>query len=781
MKRLIVSFALIPTFAFAQGSLPVAFLDVLGHPHESYIELLHSKGIVQGYGYGIFRPDILINRAEFLKILMLAAEGSEIYDTRDRSCFEDFRGERQWYWLHACAAKDRGIVEGYPDGTFRGEKSVNLAEALKIAAGAWKIELLRPIQSPVRWYDPYMELASKRGLLKYFPTDPEHLLTRSEMAYLIAEFGEEISYVQPPVESSSSSSVSSGRQVSSRSSRSVEEPGICGNGKLEYGEQCDDGNVVDGDGCSSICIVVSEPIRHGALLIDQRSLGSIARAAGGRDITFMAFDATASRQDVWITGLTVRASSGSLTTATGYRLLADDDGDGIADVIVARGKSQGSRVAFVDFQVQIPDGVSVRMEIHADLSPNISGVSLGLAFDTADTGFISAAGERDGEDLLGIVLNAADCDQSLCWIRVRTVPLDLVTVQTVGSLYITRDSIPSPSRLVLAGEFSDTLLRLTFNAVDEDIAVRSVAIRGAASAVERLELFDTGSSIPFAIARTSQCPALTSGQFCTATDFTVKQGTERRVLVRAVLKSDTEGALGNESFALSISESTGAAQAVDARGVRSGADLSQNDGDSSAEGEIFVGVSGPTANAAITGPTHDVVLSKLGSIIGDHSDADDTPVPVGASTIAAFKFTALQNRNSKNGLNDVEIRTIVFTVSANNVEVDPDSFELFNILDSGIRLPCTANQSTLEITVTCTGIASTLSSDIDAGESITLGLRAAVTDSEVIAGGSSLQVRLVALSDRSTLGTIEWHDGSRLVRWVDLPVTTVRSTLYRIR
>jgi hypothetical protein len=56
-----------------------------------------------------------------------------------------------------------------------------------------------------------------------------------------------------------------------------------------------------------------------------------------------------------------------------------------------------------------------------------------------------------------------------------------------------------------------------------------------------------------------------------------------------------------------------------------------------------------------------------------------------------------------------------------------------------------------------------------------------VIDSEVISGGSSLQVRLSALSDRSTLGTVEWHDQSRLVRWVDLPVTTVRSTLYRTR
>ena len=28
---------------------------------------------------------------------------------------------------------------------------------------------------------------------------------------------------------------------------------ICGNGTLNYDEECDDGNLVDSDGCSSIC------------------------------------------------------------------------------------------------------------------------------------------------------------------------------------------------------------------------------------------------------------------------------------------------------------------------------------------------------------------------------------------------------------------------------------------------------------------------------------------------------------------------------------------------
>jgi cysteine-rich repeat protein len=30
---------------------------------------------------------------------------------------------------------------------------------------------------------------------------------------------------------------------------------VCGNGILDHGEQCDDGNIVSGDGCSATCQV----------------------------------------------------------------------------------------------------------------------------------------------------------------------------------------------------------------------------------------------------------------------------------------------------------------------------------------------------------------------------------------------------------------------------------------------------------------------------------------------------------------------------------------------
>jgi cysteine-rich repeat protein len=654
---------------------------------------------------------------------------------------------------------------------------VILAEALKIAAAAWDIELPTYIQKPLNWYDPYMDLAAARGIFDYFPFNPGHLLTRSEMAYLIVRFGEPIAYVGSPPPSPLSSARSSARSSSRSSGGSF----TCGNGNLESGEQCDDGNREDGDGCSSICVIVAQTIRHAALRVEQRDLGSVTHAAGSKNITLMAFDAVASRQDVWITDVTVRIASGSATAATNYRLLADLDQDGIAEQVAATASAQSTRLTFPNFQVRIRQGIATHFAVVADLSPNVSSDRIGLAFATDDSGFIAAVGNEDEEDLLGIVLNAQECSQSLCWIRVITAPTRIVSVRTVGNLFVTRDSVPVGSHEILAGERSDTLLRLSFYATGEDIRVRSLDIGGASASVERLEFYEVGASTPFATARGSQCSVLATGHFCTNTEFLIKADAEKRVLVKAVLKSDTEGAVSGETMALTLSSSTGTAHAVGARGELSGVDLSQTDGDATAEGEIFVGVAIPGANVTITGATHDIVLSKIFSVVNDSSDGGDSPVPVGLSTIGVFRFFAAQNRNSKNGLNDVELQTLVFTVTASNVDVDTDSFAMFNTLNQSIVASCTANQPTIEITVTCNNIHESISSTIDAGGNIGLALRARITDPQIIDGGSTLQVRLAELSDRSNTGTIGWHDGSTLLQWVDLPVTTVRSTLYRTR
>src|SRR3989344_3404841 len=164
-----------------------AFSDTQGHPFASQVETLRIKGLVKGYSSSIFGPDRQINRAEFLKILTLAAFGNVVLQTDNVRCFVDFIGPEQWYWVTACAAKEKGILTGYPDGTFRGETKVNLVEALAMTVRAWKLPLPVYIRAPDHWYDPYVDTAAGRGVFVYLPQYVGHMLTRAEAAALLVE------------------------------------------------------------------------------------------------------------------------------------------------------------------------------------------------------------------------------------------------------------------------------------------------------------------------------------------------------------------------------------------------------------------------------------------------------------------------------------------------------------------------------------------------------------------------------------------------------------------
>jgi hypothetical protein len=193
------------------------FLDTIGHPYAEQIETLRQHGIVQGAEEGLYRPDNLVNRAEFLKVLALAAFGDSVASA-ETTCFADFVGIPQWYWPYACAAKEHGLVNGYPDGTFRGDQPISLAEAAKMAVTAWKIQTPEYLREPDHWFDPFLDAIASSGVRDVLG-GPEHLLTRSDMAWLLIALGQPLATVELPApDSSSESSAPSGSSASSASS-----------------------------------------------------------------------------------------------------------------------------------------------------------------------------------------------------------------------------------------------------------------------------------------------------------------------------------------------------------------------------------------------------------------------------------------------------------------------------------------------------------------------------------------------------------------------------------
>ncbi len=166
-----------------------AFTDVApGHRFYESIDWLQRQGVVQGYADGTYKSDKLVNRAEFLKVLLtLTRPNAPI--TGDTHCFSDFTGGEQWFWKTACAAKAVNVVRGYSDGSFRGTQLVTHAEAVKMAVVTLGLTLPVYIREPDHWYDPYYDAAASINVFDWAgDADPQHNLNRGEMAQVLYGF-----------------------------------------------------------------------------------------------------------------------------------------------------------------------------------------------------------------------------------------------------------------------------------------------------------------------------------------------------------------------------------------------------------------------------------------------------------------------------------------------------------------------------------------------------------------------------------------------------------------
>ncbi|MBU1992562.1 septal ring lytic transglycosylase RlpA family protein [Patescibacteria group bacterium] len=107
------------------------FSDVAeGHKNFVAIEWLRNNNVVSGYLDGSFKPEKEVNRAEALKMVFRCLEIETDLEGEVES-FPDVP-EESWFSEYVKKAQEMGIVSGYEDGYFRPENTVNLAETLKI-------------------------------------------------------------------------------------------------------------------------------------------------------------------------------------------------------------------------------------------------------------------------------------------------------------------------------------------------------------------------------------------------------------------------------------------------------------------------------------------------------------------------------------------------------------------------------------------------------------------------------------------------------------------------
>ncbi len=570
------------------------------------------------------------------------------------------------------------------------------------------------------------------------------------------------------------------------------------------------------------------------LTVAVKGIGTVDTAVrNSKNINLLRFEARAGEaKDILLTKATFAAQSGSLANGQNYTLWVDSDSDGKVDTNLQAGvTSQNSKISFNQLQgggFVVPKEKTVVFEVHSDVASSLTNNWLMLRFSTGDSDFIEAEEADRGSGLSGIKLNGT-CSSS-CDIIATTTDSQAYKLVSQGNLYVSKDTTPLRSRQLLGGALGDSVLRLNVRGEFEDIDVTDLQITSSgstASAVDRLELYKEGATSPFASATIGGCGSddvltrtndTTVATFCAkmqARQLVVPKGTDVKVLVKPRMKTDVDGAFSNQTVQLFISKqavsnnATGSG-AVRARGDQSSNNLTANGGDTSATGEVFIGLTSAAAsNTDIVGSYNSSVLSKILTIANANPDANGTNVPTGVADIGQFKISAAPNSNSKNGLNKAVLSGVVFNVNATNVAIDTTTFKFFNKANSTVTATCTP-KTTSSVTISgsasgsfvvfCGSLtSSSVNTSIDQGTDQTFVIQANVTNAKVSSTSTStLQVSLqnfdnvsrTAFGPGSTQSHLIWIDqdsdslGSGTTTtaaftWVEYPETTVKSTSYQ--
>ena len=138
--------------------------------YNNAISTLTKMGIINGYEDGTFRPNNPITRAELTKMAVSFFSSADQYFGKTPS-FSDVPADA-WYTRFIAAAEELGLINGYPDGTFRPANNITRAETCTIVnrtlgRGPHKDHLLPyaeminwPDNTPDAWYYAQIQEAS---------------------------------------------------------------------------------------------------------------------------------------------------------------------------------------------------------------------------------------------------------------------------------------------------------------------------------------------------------------------------------------------------------------------------------------------------------------------------------------------------------------------------------------------------------------------------------------------------------------------------------------------
>lgn len=195
-SMLIGVFAVQPLVAFAATPAPFPDMENSWYLYRDAVSVLKDRGVIGGYPDGTFKPKQTVNRAEFLKLVFAAKESEG--GTAQEPCFTDVPADA-WFAPYVCAAQRRGIAKGYPDGSFKPEQQVNWAEAIALLSRAygWDVDE----RAGERWYQPFVETLDRRNVLADHSYVPWNALSReraADLLYRMLQFERGVTFEQSP-------------------------------------------------------------------------------------------------------------------------------------------------------------------------------------------------------------------------------------------------------------------------------------------------------------------------------------------------------------------------------------------------------------------------------------------------------------------------------------------------------------------------------------------------------------------------------------------------------
>ncbi|MDP3386284.1 MAG: S-layer homology domain-containing protein [Eubacteriales bacterium] len=134
MKKIL---SLVLVIALVLGSFSFAFAatvpaDVTNDDQVEAVNVLMALGIVNGYPDGTYKPERVVTRAEMTKLLVEALGYGQL--AGGTAQYSDTAGH--WAEGYIAIATGIGLVQGYPDGTFKPEATVSFDEMITMVVRA---------------------------------------------------------------------------------------------------------------------------------------------------------------------------------------------------------------------------------------------------------------------------------------------------------------------------------------------------------------------------------------------------------------------------------------------------------------------------------------------------------------------------------------------------------------------------------------------------------------------------------------------------------------------